>query len=316
MNINYLRYALEVQKVGSITQAAENLFMSQPNLSRDIKELEESLNIDVFSRTSRGVVTTPEGAEFLEYARRLLEHMDDIEAKFGKSSTKKVTFAISIPRASYIAEAVSKAIDTIEHELGDNYILTVKETNAIDAVNNITEHGYDYGVIRYPIMYETYFKTLLEGKKLESINLVKLKYIVVASAESELAKKKTCTLDELRDYIEIIRGDMTVPYLSLANNIQDLTPSQNSPRKLAVFERGSQFSLLRNVRGTYMWSSIMSEEMLKYNKIRKIECPEADDEYRDCLIFSKETLENPLDARMIELLKETIIATYHEFEEN
>ena len=52
MNLTHLKYALEVEKTGSITKAAENLFMGQPNLSRVIKDLEDETGIRIFSRTS------------------------------------------------------------------------------------------------------------------------------------------------------------------------------------------------------------------------------------------------------------------------
>ena len=65
MNLQLLEYAVEVEKTGSITQAAENLYMNQPHLSRAIKELEKEMGIQIFSRTRRGIVPTEVGEEFL-----------------------------------------------------------------------------------------------------------------------------------------------------------------------------------------------------------------------------------------------------------
>lgn len=313
MNINYLRYALEVNRTGSITQAAENLFMSQPNLSRDIKELEESLNISIFSRTSRGVVATPDGEEFLAYAKNLLDHMEEIESKFSKARKQKMSFSISIPRASYIAEAVSVFINGMQQELGPDYFISVKETNAVEAVNDVTDLGYDFGIIRYPVMYESYFQTLLEGKNLEHTNMVTLNYVTAMSKEHELAGRDSITLDDLTEYIEIVHGDLTVPYLSLANNIQDLTPSQNSRKKIAVFERGSQFCLLKNVKDSYMWTSPISQEVLDTNGLVQVRCPEANDEYRDVMIYQKKKAENELDRKVMELLKSEVTSAFGKF---
>lgn len=64
MNIAHLKYAVEVEKTASITKAAENLFMGQPNLSRGIKELEETLGVKIFKRTSKGIVPTPQERSF------------------------------------------------------------------------------------------------------------------------------------------------------------------------------------------------------------------------------------------------------------
>ena len=67
MNLLHLKYAIEVEKTSSITKAAENLYMGQPNLSKSIKELEDTLGIELFKRTSRGVVPTDKGQEFHKY---------------------------------------------------------------------------------------------------------------------------------------------------------------------------------------------------------------------------------------------------------
>ena len=72
MNIIQFKYAIEVERTGSISQAAENLYMAQPNLSKAIRELEETLGFPVFERTSRGVVPTRRGEEFLKLARGVL----------------------------------------------------------------------------------------------------------------------------------------------------------------------------------------------------------------------------------------------------
>ena len=77
-NILHLKYAVEIEKTGSITKAAENLYMGQPNLSRAIRELEESLGITIFMRSSRGVVPTEQGREFLNYARNILAQIEEM----------------------------------------------------------------------------------------------------------------------------------------------------------------------------------------------------------------------------------------------
>ena len=73
MNLLHLKYAVEVAKTSSITKAADNLYMGQPNLSRAIRELEDSLGIQIFKRTPKGIYPTPKGEEFLGYARQVIE---------------------------------------------------------------------------------------------------------------------------------------------------------------------------------------------------------------------------------------------------
>lgn len=69
MNLSYLKYAVEVEKTGSITKAAQNFYMNQPHLSKIIRELERELGCPIFDRTSRGMVPTRRGEEFLRYAK-------------------------------------------------------------------------------------------------------------------------------------------------------------------------------------------------------------------------------------------------------
>ena len=105
MNILHMKYAVEVAKCGSINKAAEILLMNQPNLSRAIKELEASLGVEIFSRSAKGMVVTPEGETFLRYATSILKQVDEVEGLFKKSTTDKKKFSISVPRSSYISDA-------------------------------------------------------------------------------------------------------------------------------------------------------------------------------------------------------------------
>ena len=69
MTLQQLKYALTIARSGSINEAAKQLFISQPSLSETIRELESEVGFDIFLRSNRGIVITPEGEEFLSYAR-------------------------------------------------------------------------------------------------------------------------------------------------------------------------------------------------------------------------------------------------------
>ncbi|NMB96652.1 MAG: LysR family transcriptional regulator, partial [Clostridiaceae bacterium] len=128
MNTLYFKYAVEVERTGSITQAADNLYMGQPNLSKAIKELEDTFGITIFKRTSKGVIATQKGEEFLKYAKKILVQIKEIEAMCRDDNSNKQTFNISIPRSSYIAKAVTNFISTLDDE--KEMEINVKETNS------------------------------------------------------------------------------------------------------------------------------------------------------------------------------------------
>ena len=101
MNLQHLKYMTEVERTGSVTKAAANLFMGQPNLSKAIKEVETEIGITVFRRSAKGVYPTPEGAEFLVRAAAVLAEMEKLEAVYKQDSVSE-QFLFCVPRAEYV----------------------------------------------------------------------------------------------------------------------------------------------------------------------------------------------------------------------
>lgn len=101
MNLMHLKYVVEIDKTRSISKAAENLYMGQPNLSRSIKELEQSLQITIFKRTPKGIEVTPDGEEFIQYAKKILADVETVEKKYTQKKSIKKIFHFRA-RASYI----------------------------------------------------------------------------------------------------------------------------------------------------------------------------------------------------------------------
>ena len=77
MTLQQLKYALTIADCGSMNEAAKQLFISQPSLSETMKELETEIGLDIFLRSNRGIVITPEGEEFLGYARQVTGLRED-----------------------------------------------------------------------------------------------------------------------------------------------------------------------------------------------------------------------------------------------
>ena len=108
MNIQHLKYAVEIAKYGSISKASEALYVAQPNLSRAIKDLEKELGIVIFDRSAKGIVLTPDGELLVQQAKSVLRHIDEIEDMFHENRSGKSVFCISVPRASYISHAFAE----------------------------------------------------------------------------------------------------------------------------------------------------------------------------------------------------------------
>jgi DNA-binding transcriptional LysR family regulator len=302
MNIMHLRYAVEIEKTKSINKAAENLFMSQPNLSRALKELEGSIGIAIFNRTSKGMSLTDKGEEFLIYARKILREIDEVEKIYSDINRNKQLFSISVPRTSYISHAFSEFVNKLD--LDKKAEIYYKETNSRKAIRNILQSYYKLGIIRYQDIYDANFKALLEEKGLKSELIFEFNYIVLMSKDSPLAKKECLEREDLEKYTEIAHADPYVPTLSM-NEIKKEELPDNINRRIYVFERASQFDLLNKVPTTYLWGSPIPDELLdKYNLVYKT-CLCHKKVYKDVLISKKGYKFTDLDLKFItELTKE------------
>lgn len=297
MNIIHLKYAVEIARTKSISKAAENLYMAQPNLSRAIKELEESLGITIFKRTSKGITVTPEGEEFLQYAKRIIAQVEEVEEIYRKGKNLKQRFSVCVPRASYISQAFSAFAASID--TNNSAEIFYKETNSMRTINNIVKEEYNLGIIRYQSTFEKYFNTLFNDKKLSHETITEFSYVLAMSRNNPLAQKENIQLSDLSDYIEICHADPYVPSLPLID-VKRAELSEAVDKHIFVFERGSQFDLLEKVPSTFMWVSPIPDYLLKkYNLIQK-KCTDNTKVYKDILIYRNGYNLSDLDRIFIE----------------
>ena len=301
MNILHMKYAVEVAKAGSLNKAAETLLIAAPNVSRSIKDLEADIGISIFERTTKGMELTPEGEEFINYAKGILNQIDEVENFYKKGSAKKQRFSISVPRACYISEAFSQFSKSLSKEAAEIFY---KETNSQRTIHNMLEHDYKLGIIRYAENYDKYFKAMLEEKGFCYELVTEFTYSLIMSADSPLAKKEEVTFDDLADYIEIAHADPYVPSMPLSKVVKEELPD-NIDRRIFIFERASQFDLLSNNSETFMWVSPAPKSLLKrYNLVQK-KCIDNKKTYKDVLIYKNGYKLSKLDRQFITELCES-----------
>lgn len=283
MNIQHMKYAVEVAKLGSLNKAAETLLIAQPNISRSIKELEADLGITIFQRSAKGMILTPEGEEFIEYARDILHRIDKIEQSYRDGSHKKRKFSISVPRACYI----SSALVEFSKNIGDSDVeIYYKETNSKKTIKKLLENEYKLGIIRYSENYDKYYKTMLEEKGLAYELVAEFSYVLIMSRDNPLASKEKITYEDLSSFIEIAHADPYVPSLSMSKVFREELPD-NIGQRIFVFERGSQFDLLSENPKTFMWVSPASQKILdRYNLVQRV-CEGNKKVYKDVLVYHK-----------------------------
>lgn len=303
MNFAHLKYAVEVEKTGSITQAAENLYMGQPNLSKAMKELESAVGITIFRRTSKGVVPTARGEVFLNYAKGILAQLEEMESMYKPEAKNKISFSMSVPRASYITHAFTRFINGLDKskEIDINFV----ETNSMKTISNVVQGDCGMGIIRYQSEYEDYFFNTLADKRLSCEVVWEFEYLALMSRQHPLALKEHLHYSELAKNIELVHGDVTVPYLSVGKTKKRIDEKQiHTKRRIYVYERGSQFDLLTDVAGTYMWVSPVPQELLERYGLVQRRCDAAKYKYKDVLIYPEGMKKNQLHEEFLRQLEQ------------
>lgn len=285
MNILHLKYAVEVAKTKSISKAAENLYMGQPNLSRTIKELEESLGITIFKRTSKGITTTSDGDEFLRLARRIVAQVEEVEDIYRSKRSHTQTFSVCVPRASYISAAMAEFSKHIS--LTEPADILYRETNSGEAISSVLRGDSGMGVVRYQTAFEKYFIDVFKEKKLIYETVAEFTYLMLIRKNDPLAKKEIISPEDMINYIEITHGDPYVPSIPLIE-VKKSELCENVDKRIFVYERASQLELIASVPKTFMLAPPVPRQLLdKYGLITR-EFPQNNKKYKDVLIYRKD----------------------------
>ena len=295
MNIMHLKYAVEVAQEGSINRAAESLRMSQPNLSRAIRELEANLGITLFERSARGMVPTAEGGEFLEYARDILRRIDQVEAVYKAGAPKKQRFSISAPRADYISEAFARFTCALSADPAE---IIYSETDALHAVESVLRGDCRLGILRYADCYDRYFKDMLDDKNLAYELIAEFTPALIMSRENPLAAREEIRLEDLRGGIEVAHAAESLPNMP-QSEARRAELSEEISRRIVVSERAGRFEILSANPQTFMWASPVPERLLRRFELVKRRCAENDRFYRDVLIYRGDYRLTELDRRFI-----------------
>lgn len=302
MNLLHMKYAVVVAETNSINKAAEKLFVGQPNLSRAIKELESTLGITLFERKAKGMFLTPDGEVFIRYAKNILKQIDEVEALFNKNSYSKNRFSISVPRASYIAEAFAKFTELIENNLKAE--IFYNETDSMSIIKSVLQDDYKLGIIRYAESFDKYYKSMMDEKGIKYEIIAEFKYVLLMNKECPLASVNNIRNEDLQNYIEISHSDTYVPFLPFGEVKKEEQEEQQdgSQRKVYVFERASQFEILSHNKNAYMWVSPIPKKLEERFGLVQKSTEFNKKVYKDMLINKKEYSYTHLDTMFVEQL--------------
>jgi DNA-binding transcriptional LysR family regulator len=244
---------------------------------------------------------TPDGEEFMDYARDILHRIEKMEQSYRDGSHKKRKFSVCVPRACYISEAFAEFSKRIGEADTEIYY---KETNSKKTINKLLTNEYKLGIIRYSENYDKYYKTMLEEKGCVCELVAEFSYVLIMSKNNPLASKEKIVYEDLSSYIEIAHADPYVPTLPMSKVFREELPDYIGQR-IFIFERASQFDLLSENPKTFMWVSPVSQKVLDRYGLVQCACDENKKMYKDVLIYHKGYKLTKLDKEFITALCES-----------
>lgn len=299
MNITTLKYVVEVDAIGSISKAAHALSIAQPNLSRAIKELESELNITIFIRRSKGVQATPEGQQFISYARSIVSQLDELETLYKSPGDDSVTAAIAVPHSSLPSIAFAQFANTFTSR--EHFDLTLHEANEVKAFQLLSERTVQMAVIRYQSNMEPYILNRLTQMKLQHEPIWSFTMQILLSKHHPLAKMKAIPYHLLVKYPLLIHGDYQLPAFELSQ-LRQGAAATTPAKHIYVHDRASQYDLLEHVEGAYMWvQPLPQEELKRYGAVLR-PCLLKGVAYNDIAVYPRDTVPSAPIRYYIDLL--------------
>ena len=290
LNTQQLQYLVEIEQAGSISQAATNLYMGQPNLSRLLRETETTLGFPIFERTRQGVRPTERGKQFLLRARNILREAAYME-QLGPNSTVPNQFRICIPRSYTFLNMVQQYLNRLP---GCVYLdAFVQECNPKKALESLDNNAVTFAVIRFSLDYRAYFEEQASLRKLTFLPLSQETYQITISQDNPLHMRSILSKADLEGLTEITYNDT----FSLSAQI-DL--SQNN---LYTKDRMAQLQLLTGLPYAYLRSEPLPKQILDAHHLSQHPCSDPGMVYQNALLFNPSSTMSDIEAEFMNILK-------------
>ena len=255
MTLQQLQYAVTVASVGTITEAAERLYITQPSLTTAIRELEKEMNLTIFIRSNRGVAVSKEGEVFLGYARQILEQTELLKEKYTNERQWGRNFCVSTKHYSF---AVNAFVELIKKYAGEEYDFNLRETQTYEIIEDVALMKSELGILYLDEENQSVITKTLREKELIFTPLFDAKPHVFISSEHPLAAKKTVDWDDLEPY----------PYLSFEQGehnsfyyAEERYSRVLRKKNIRVRDRATLFNLLIGLNGYTVCSGVIDENL-------------------------------------------------------
>ena len=255
MTLQQLRYVTMVAETGTITEAANRLYISQPSLTNAIHELEKEMNIVIFNRTNKGISLSREGEDFLGYARQILEQAAILEDKYKGNGGGKKQYCVSTQHYSF---AVNAFVDLIKEYGQDEYDFSLRETQTYEIIEDVARLRSEIGILFLNDFNEAVINKILKSYDLEFHQLYVAKPHVFVSRKHPLAGKDRIINEELEEYpyLSFEQGEHNSFYFS-----EEVFAAVERKKNIRVRDRATLFNLLIGLNGYTVCSGVIDKKL-------------------------------------------------------
>lgn len=255
MTLQQLRYIVCIAGHKSMNKAAAQLFITQPSLSNTIRDLEEELGMQLFLRSNRGIVITPEGEEFLGYARQMLEQYRLMEERFVKRERFKKKFSVSMQHYTFAVQAFIH----MAKEFGmDDYEFAVHETKTYEVIENVKNQKSELGILYLDDFNQKAMEKILSDCDLEFVDLFSCSIYVYLWKGNPLASRERVGFEDLKNYpcLSFEQGDNNSFYLA-----EEVFSTYEYKQIIKADDRATLLNLMVGLNGYTLCSGILCEDL-------------------------------------------------------
>ncbi len=255
MTLQQLRYIITIVNCGSISEAAKQLYITQPSLSNAVKELEQEYHISIFNRTSKGISLSPDGSEFLSYARQILEQTDLMEQHYLNKKPLKRICSISTQHYAFAVNAFVNLVSRQEH---DEYEFTLRETRTYEIIEDVKNFRSELGILYLNDFNEKVMKKLFKESGLIFHPLFEASPHVFLSSSHPLSLREFVTMEDLKPFpfLAFEQGENNSFYFS-----EEILSTVPRKKIIYVSDRATLFNLLIGLNGYTICSGILNSNL-------------------------------------------------------
>lgn len=255
MTLIQLKYAITVAEGNSFNEAAKKLFISQPSLSAAIHSMEKEVGFEIFRRSQAGIILTPDGEEFIGYARQVVEQYALLDGKYLKKTKIKKKFSVSMQHYSF---AVNAFIEMVKHFGMDEYEFAVHETKTHEVIEDVKNFRSEIGILYLNDFNEKVLIKLFTEYALEFHELLVCGVYVYLWKGHPLAGKKEIALEDLSEYpcLSFEQGDFNSFYFA-----EEVLSTYQYKRLIKANDRATLLNLMIGLNGYTLCSGIICENL-------------------------------------------------------